>query len=338
MGVASLVSCIRVLFAVWVTLVIARPAVKRDHKLVFDQNGQFKIAQFADLHFGEAENTLWGPQQDVNSTRVMEHVLLWEQPNLVIYSGDQITGENIDNNATSYWARLLRPCLDTNTPWATVFGNHDDRSSMDGTRKDLLEFDTSFNLSHSKFGPSTVHGLTNYYLLIYPDQQATKPSWIIYILDSGGGTYPELVYPDQIQWFIDTSSHLQQIYGQIPALAYFHIPSTGYEDQYRKTLCIGMNDDDVTPQIEANGLLSVLATTGGVVWVSVGHDHGNDWCCPSLAGLTICYGRHTGYGGYGRWPRGSRMVVLKKDSMSVETYVRMENGSIIHGNTYTKQN
>ena len=69
----------------------------------------------------------------------MEHVLLWEQPNLVIYSGgkqvfsslhhdyiiaDQITGENIDNNATSYWARLLRPCLDTNTPWATVFGNH----------------------------------------------------------------------------------------------------------------------------------------------------------------------------------------------------------------------
>lgn len=70
----------------------------------------------------------------------MEHVLLWEQPNLVIYSGgkqvlsslhhdyiiiaDQITGENIDNNATSYWARLLKPCLDTNTPWATVFGNH----------------------------------------------------------------------------------------------------------------------------------------------------------------------------------------------------------------------
>ena len=34
-----------------------------------------------------------------------------------------------------------------------------------------------------------------------------------------------------------------------------------------------------------------------------------------------------------RWPRGSRVVLLKKDSLSVETYVRMENGSIIDGNT-----
>ena len=36
--------------------------------------------------------------------------------------------------------------------------------------------------------------------------------------------------------------------------------STGYEDQYRKTLCIGMNDDDVTPQIEANGMRDYIHT------------------------------------------------------------------------------
>ena len=50
-----------------------------------------------------------------------------------------------------------------------------------------------------------------------------------------------------------------------------------------------------------SALLSVLKREGDVQWVLVGHDHGNDWCCPSQAGLTICYGRHTGYGGYGRY-------------------------------------
>ena len=172
--------------------------------------------------------------------------------------------------------------------------------------------------------PSTqrdVHGLTNYYLLLYSDKQAIvsgltvctltllalmqhstpqKPSWVLYFLDSGGGTYPELVYPDQIQWFIDTSSHLLHSYGHIPAIAFFHIPrsgnvtltsslpslkspaallshipynlycvhtctcmygyihdlhSTGYEGVYKESLCFGMNDDDVTPQIRANGMV-----------------------------------------------------------------------------------
>ena len=86
---------------------------------------------------------------------------------------DQVTGENINSNATAYWSRLLQPCLGTHTPWATVFGNHgdfscchficgfilfsllcvDDRSVSGGTRRDLLTFDTSFNLSLSQFGP-----------------------------------------------------------------------------------------------------------------------------------------------------------------------------------------
>ncbi|CAI8010134.1 Probable inactive purple acid phosphatase 16 [Geodia barretti] len=184
----------------------------------------FKIAQFADLHFGEAEDTLWGPLQDVNSTRVMERVLAWESPKLVVYSGDQVTGENINSNATAYWGRLLQPCVSTDTPWATVFGNHDDRSVSGGTRIDLLTFDKSFNLSLSQFGPSDVHGLTNYYLLLYSNDKATIPLWVIYFLDSGGGTYPELVYPDQITWFNKTASDITHTYGPIPALAFFHIP------------------------------------------------------------------------------------------------------------------
>ena len=46
----------------------------------------FKIALFADLHFGEATSTDWGPLQDVNSTRVMNTVLDDETPGNFITS------------------------------------------------------------------------------------------------------------------------------------------------------------------------------------------------------------------------------------------------------------
>lgn len=40
----------------------------------------FKIALFADLHFGENSWTDWGPRQDVNSVKVMSTVLDEEHP------------------------------------------------------------------------------------------------------------------------------------------------------------------------------------------------------------------------------------------------------------------
>ena len=46
----------------------------------------FKIALFADLHFGEATSTDGGPLQDVNSTRVMNTALDDETPGNVITS------------------------------------------------------------------------------------------------------------------------------------------------------------------------------------------------------------------------------------------------------------
>lgn len=44
----------------------------------------FKIAMFADLHFGEAASTDWGPAQDANSIKVMSSVLDNESPGDVI--------------------------------------------------------------------------------------------------------------------------------------------------------------------------------------------------------------------------------------------------------------
>ena len=68
--------------------------------------------------------------------------------------------------------------------------------------------------------------------------------------------------------------------------------------------------------------------------LGVGHNHGNDFCCHAGGGLHLCYGRHTGYGGYGTWDRGARVYELSIDlgtsgSFKWSSWVRMEDGSII---------
>lgn len=51
-----------------------------EDNLQLPQGSPFKIALFADLHFGEDAWTDWGPKQDVKSIRVMSAVLDEEKP------------------------------------------------------------------------------------------------------------------------------------------------------------------------------------------------------------------------------------------------------------------
>jgi hypothetical protein len=74
---------------------------------------------------GEGEADWWGTAQDTNSSRLLNKVdfhklalklylitfqmLDYEDVDLVVYSGDLITGNNVHNNATAYWKELLLP-------------------------------------------------------------------------------------------------------------------------------------------------------------------------------------------------------------------------------------
>lgn len=81
-------------------------------RVTFRPDGTFKITIFSDLHFGENPWDAWGPEQDVNSTRLMRTVLSDEKPDYVsvypvltfskailtsmyrVINGDLITGES----------------------------------------------------------------------------------------------------------------------------------------------------------------------------------------------------------------------------------------------------
>ncbi len=103
--------------------------------------------------------------------------------------------------------------------------------------------------------------------------------------------------------------------------------------------------------------VDALLAEKGLHSVYVGHDHGNAWCAlwpeegrfrprqrhgeERPGGPFLCFSKHSGYGGYGNWKRGARVVRLAfrdgnadgdfndNGEMDVQTWVRMEGGSIV---------
>lgn len=342
--------------------------------LRFRPDGSFKIVQFADLHFGEGEDVNWGPEQDSKSTSVMKSVILAESPDLVIFSGDQLTGNNIRDNATAYWSQVVAVCADFNIPWAIVFGNHDDAalevsSQVSSTthRVELMAFDQTFPLSLSRAGPANVTGVSNYDLDIWGPLGEEYAPWArLYLFDSGGGSLPEVVDQTQADWYTQSSTSAASRWGPLSAaswtsLVFVHIPLPEYSSVFTSSSCVGtISDDGVTPVAAPSPLIAALVmetsppTAPTARAVFVGHDHGNDWCCPyqqsnssSSSRIELCFGRHSGYGGYGDWARGARVVQLQRitqedqeeetmekksssssGSMVVKSWIRMEDGSV----------
>ncbi|ATY63866.1 Metallophosphoesterase [Cordyceps militaris] len=93
--------------------------------------------------------------------------------------------------------------------------------------------------------------------------------------------------------------------------------------------------------------MQALAAAKGLVGLFYGHDHGNTWCyrwaghvdgldadgaAPAGTGLHLCYGQHTGYGGYGNWIRGGRQIVVTRAGLrrgTLDTHTRLETGAVV---------
>ncbi|XP_074557835.1 putative inactive purple acid phosphatase 16 isoform X2 [Curcuma longa] len=274
--------------------------------LRFSADGSpFKIALFADLHYGENAWTDWGPAQDDNSDRVMSAVIDAEDPDFVIYLGDVITANNLPiPNASLYWDRALSLTRNKWKPWSTVLGNHDDA---------LFEW------------PSEWFSATGI-------PQVNCPKTNVPFSDSGGGSYPEVVSKAQAKWFKRQSKRINPN-ASIPEVIFWHIPSRAYQKVAPVTTmqihapCVGsINKEKVAPQKAEWGIMDILVSRASVKAVFAGHNHGLDWCCPHKS-LWLCFARHTGYGGYGNWSRGSRIISIVEQPFSITSWIRMEDGT-----------
>ncbi|XP_068342169.1 probable inactive purple acid phosphatase 16 isoform X1 [Pyrus communis] len=326
----------------------------------------FKIALFADLHFGEDAWTHWGPLQDVKSIKVMSSVLDDETPDFVIYLGDVITANNIAiKNASLYWDQAVSPTRARGVPWASVFGNHDDAAFVwpiewfsspgipeirchvansscsgeeechfEGTQRlELMKNEIERNtLSYSRYGPKELWpSISNYVLQLLSSDNPKSPVALLYFLDSGGGSYPEIISSAQAEWFRQKALEINPD-SRVPEIIFWHIPSRAYKKAAPwfgiHKPCVGsINKERVATQEAEMGIMKLLVERPSAKAIFVGHNHGLDWCCP-YEKLWLCFARHTGYGGYGNWDRGARIVEITEQPFSVKSWIRMEDGSV----------
>ncbi|KAL8041379.1 hypothetical protein ABFX02_10G161500 [Erythranthe guttata] len=341
-----------------------------DDSLKMRGGAPFKIALFADLHFGEDAWTEWGPRQDLNSARVMSSVLDQEQPDFVIYLGDVITANNVVvKNARLYWDKALSPTKNRGIPWSTIFGNHDDApfewpidwfsqsgipqihcpdtnsSSFGGeecgfrgtTRLELMKNEIERNsLSYSKKGPKNLWpSVSNYVLKLSSSGDSQEAVVYMYFFDSGGGSYPEIISDAQLKWFQHISKEINP-HSRVPEIIFWHVPSEAYKtvapnfETTSKHYCVGsIFSEDVASQEGEMGIMKVLEERPSVKAVFVGHNHGLDWCCPYTKKLLwLCFARHTGYGGYGNWDRGARIIEINERPFSLKSWITMEDGHL----------
>lgn len=145
----------------------------------------------------------------------------------------------------------------------------------------------------------------------------------------------------------DENQRIVQTYGRvIPSLAFYHIPTHAMRElQMMKNINPirnpGLNMDmpmDVQKWPQSRPFIEAINNMQGLIATFSGHDHGNDWCHKwnekvldmTGNGVNLCFSRHTGYGGYSDWIRGSRQILLNLTTLDkeIKTWTRLEDGTI----------
>ncbi|KAG6254882.1 hypothetical protein E4U24_007160 [Claviceps purpurea] len=182
---------------------------------------------------------------------------------------------------------------------------------------------------------------------------------------------PDWVDTSVVTWFQSTNALLRSRHGKvIPSLAFVHIPTNasaalqqefgrhsihphlqpGIDDDYPLAAqgqgwCPdGRNDGSCPYGGQDLPFMQAVSTTPGLIGLFSGHDHGATWCykwnhlVPGMTvagnGLNLCFGQHSGYGGYGNWIRGARQLRVSRRALAAgdwtaDTWIRLESGAVV---------
>jgi len=295
--------------------------------LRFRADGCFTIAQLTDIHWHDDR------ESQLRTRSLIERVLDCERPDLVVLTGDVIDGSRCGDPAVS-WREAVHAIDARAIPWATVLGNHDDEGSL--TRRALMAIDQTCPWSRSESGPADLPGVGNYVLAI-EGSQSSQPRAVLYFLDSRGyvASDPECRYAgisvEQVNWFRSLSRGVEMRWGAagLVGLVFFHMPLDEYAAAFESGLVHGQMREPVCGAPENSGLFGAIREVRHVAGAFAGHDHLNDFEA-SLEGVRLCYGRVSGYGGYGREDvmAGARIIQLREGSADFDTWLRLDDGTI----------
>ena len=299
-------------------------------KLRFKADGTFKIVQFTDTQDDQFV--------DPRTVALISAVLDEQKPDLVVFTGDNITKGQISTAADVRAAinDIVYPVDSRGIPWFALFGNHDsEHTPITGIDKEgMLQIYMSYSHNINQPSPAGVDGTGNMNLVIY-GSRTSKPVFGVWGLDSGeyapgkiggqllsenflpGWTWMpdwDWIKPSQINWYLQTSeANEQRFQHKISSLMFFHIPLQEFRAMYDNDALkrahpeyglapqhdvTGERNEDECPGPFNSGLFSALLQRGDVKGVFVGHDHVNNYV-GNYFGIYLGYSANTGFGTYG---------------------------------------
>ena len=305
------------------TLAEAKQRKAEDPVLQFNENGKFKIVQFTDTHLGYNNRAVYDKSVDMITS-----IVRTEKPDLVIFTGDIVTGapmkQGLDN--------LFAPLDEMGVPFMLLLGNHDREDELPAWEI------AKITISHK----SSINTMSQDYLddiaLRIKSKKKKKVAAVVYGMDSNDYS----VVPDhwdygwishsQIDWYRNKSKDFTKANGNIPVPSYMfmHIPLQEYTEADRDGHLTGNNFEGVFPPELNSGILAAMEECADVHGIFCGHDHTNDFVS-KLGAVAHVYGRCSGNG---HPDRGGRVVELSEGDYGFRSWIREWDGDMVQDYTY----
>lgn len=280
-----------------------------------------KILQMTDLHYGEGE------VQDRLNTAIQENLLKWEKPDLVVITGDMVSGYAWPGTKgwyLSYYSQYIAPMEKYNTPWALVLGNHDIEADI--TAEEIMAHDRKHFLSLASKSISSLSHSANYYV---PISHKGELSLILWAVNTGNRNHLEFgwdrIHEDQLEWIKSTQQAMTLASSKaIPGMIFVHIPPPEFMDLWDSAL--GHRYENVA--CPGNHTRYVLGALNDIIAIAAGHDHYNDFE-GIIGNYSLYYGRKTGYAGNGPEPyfnKGARVFEYNFITGKLSSWIRDEIG------------
>jgi 3',5'-cyclic AMP phosphodiesterase CpdA len=296
------------------------------NKILLSEDGELTILQLTDLHYGE------NIRKDINSTILTESLINFTNPDIVVITGDLVSGYAWDGSKTSFFKsswELFTSAM--SLPYAYVMGNHDSQGDL--SRKQIIELDKTHNYSLIN---SMQGDYSNYYIPIYAGNG--KVALILWMFDTNSEGCENMedswgcFEKNEIDWYENESKLIEERLGYMPnGLAFFHIPLPEYRVMHNWNKTYGSRNEIVSCPRKNTGLFKSLLNTKNIKATFCGHDHDNDEG-GNFFGIELVFGRKTGVGGYGpSWfQRGGRVIKIKVvgDDFDYTHHIIQEDGTI----------
>lgn len=319
----------------------AKTSEEADTHLQFNDDGTFKIIQFADMQDGFP--------QKLGTKKIIQAAIEREQPDLIVLTGDNISAGSGSKLAAKLAINEYMAVFEAaGIPVAAVFGNHDDeRTPADKAYQMSVyeSYDCFVGCAGEDFGDTN---LGTYYVPVYSSSDPDKMVFNVWMTDSGNynsendlGGYA-CTTKAQIDWYVETSEKLERENGgKVPSFMFQHIVvpeiydalceveegtegAIGHGGKYYvlPENATGEMNESPCPPNYSNGQFDAVVSRGDVLAMFFGHDHINTYDL-EYQGVHLINSAGTGFNSYDGDVIGYRAITIHEDdpwSFETEAY------------------